>query len=455
MRLTQPSNAAKRAAIAATLLAVLGAVSALALASPAPPPAPRITVHPPERTRNRRAIMFGFTDSQPNVSFLCSTDASPFRPCDSPTVYAVRPPGANRFRVEARNASGAVSSPAIFSWVIDLAAPRLTVTFPVKHAHYGATAWRAGCTPASGVCGTVRAPSGLRAVLVFVRDNATNRYWNGRRFSSRRVLYRRALITPRPRKGERLAFARWFYPLPFPRPAGNYTIRVRATDLIGNVTLLHTERTVAFTSATSVPRSPTITSEPPSQTTAGGATFGFTDSEAPVTYWCKLDGAGWQPCASPSSYVGLATGTHIFEVRAVDRAGNVSPPALYSWTVTVAGAGSPFSISGDVSGSLYPGSIARAIPLTLTNPGSSAIYVTSLTATLQDSNLPAGCDASAFQIAQASIPSAGVAIPANGAVTLPTQGATAPTIQMLDTGTNQDACENADLTLGYSGSAHS
>ena len=75
--------------------------------------------------------------------------------------------------------------------------------------------------------------------------------------------------------------------------------------------------------------------------------------------------------------------------------------------------------------------------------------------TLASSSLPAGCSASGYVVNQASIPTAGVAVPPNGSVSLPAQGATLPSIEMIDTGSNQDACQNAQLQLSYAGSAHS
>jgi hypothetical protein len=154
------------------------------------------------------------------------------------------------------------------------------------------------------------------------------------------------------------------------------------------------------------------------------------------------------------SYSGLALGSHNFQVRAADPAGNISGPVAYGWTV-IASDGLPFSISGDATGSLYPGAAARPIGLTLTNPNSVAIYVTGLKVALNTSSLPAGCPAGGYQITQATVPAGGVMIAANGSVTLPAGGANAPTIRMVDTGTDQDPCQNAKLTLSYSGSAHS
>jgi hypothetical protein len=42
----------------------------------------------------------------------------------------------------------------------------------------------------------------------------------------------------------------------------------------------------------------------------------------PLSFECRLDGAGPQPCTSPAIYPGLSTGKHTVRVRAIDRAGN-------------------------------------------------------------------------------------------------------------------------------------
>ncbi len=79
-----------------------------------------------------------------------------------------------------------------------------------------------------------------------------------------------------------------------------------------------------------------------------------------------------------------------------------------------------------------------------------------LTVLIEPASLPAGCRATDFQITPSSVSSAHpVQVPARGAVTLPAQGASAPTIRMLDTSANQNACRNLTLRLGYTGSAHS
>ena len=359
-------------------------------------------------------------------------------------------------------------SSASFAWTIDLKAPKLSVSFAAKNAVYGAAAWRGGCGRlGTGVCGTVSAASGVKSVIVWIKQNATGRWWNGRAFSARRAVWNRATVIPDRGKGKGPTRASWVYKLALPRPDGAYTLlAARASDRIGNLDRLRTQKRVTFAINTAMLPVPRIVSGPTNPTAATGADFGFTDVSGTVTFQCSLDGSAWQPCGSPAAYSSLGPGAHVFEVRAVGsrggasgpaaagRAVSVSSPAVYQWTISAAG-GMPFTISGNAAGALYPGGPAKPISLTLNNPSGVPIYVMSVNVAVETSSLPAGCSAAGYRVTQATFPAAGIAVPADSSISLPAQGATDPSIQMIDTGTNQDACESANLTLSYSGSAHS
>ena len=82
------------------------------------------------------------------------------------------------------------------------------------------------------------------------------------------------------------------------------------------------------------PPDTTITSRPAGGTPFTSPDFGFVASQPDVTFECKLDGGGWTTCSSPSHYTGLLDGSHTFQVRAIDPAGNVdATPASATWTV--------------------------------------------------------------------------------------------------------------------------
>jgi hypothetical protein len=143
---------------------------------------------------------------------------------------------------------------------------------------------------------------------------------------------------------------------------------------------------------------------------------------------------------------------HAFTVVGVDAVGNASS-SRYSWRIV---SSVPLDLSGDLPssvGMLFPGLSPLEIPVTLSNPNPGTIYVTEVSASLQSTGAP-GCRAKWFEIAPATIPEGGIAIPPLGSVTLPAEGATAPTIRLIESGTNQDSCQGVRLMLAYRGSAH-
>ncbi|HET9324387.1 MAG TPA: hypothetical protein VFO03_10955, partial [Gaiellaceae bacterium] len=104
---------------------------------------------------------------------------------------------------------------------------------------------------------------------------------------------------------------------------------------------LDTQPFGSFTGSVSVdvdgtPPDTTITSlGPPSPTNQTSASFTFSSNEPGSTFQCRLDGAAFAACTSPQAYPGpLAAGSHTFEVRATDPAGNVDgTPASRTWTI--------------------------------------------------------------------------------------------------------------------------
>ncbi|MBA3431269.1 MAG: hypothetical protein H0U16_07295, partial [Actinobacteria bacterium] len=82
------------------------------------------------------------------------------------------------------------------------------------------------------------------------------------------------------------------------------------------------------------PPDTTIDSGPSGTVTASSANFVFSASEAASTFECRLDDGSWGSCTSPMSYASLQAGSHTFDVRATDAAGNTDQtPASRTWTI--------------------------------------------------------------------------------------------------------------------------
>ena len=111
---------------------------------------------------------------------------------------------------------------------------------------------------------------------------------------------------------------------------GAHTFEVRATDLAGNKET--TPQSYMWTVDT-VPPVTTIESEPAAETNSTEAKVSFKADES-ATFECKLDGGSFKSCSSPYTVTGLAQGSHTFEVKATDTAGNKETTAKsYTWTV--------------------------------------------------------------------------------------------------------------------------
>ena len=92
----------------------------------------------------------------------------------------------------------------------------------------------------------------------------------------------------------------------------------------------------AFTWTIDRTRPETAIVDGPSGTTSEAqVTFRFRAAEGKLRFECSLDGSEFRVCSSPKSYEVSANGSHTFQVRATDRAGNVElTPAARTWQKT-------------------------------------------------------------------------------------------------------------------------
>ncbi len=112
---------------------------------------------------------------------------------------------------------------------------------------------------------------------------------------------------------------------------GLHTFSVAAIDGAGNED--PTPAAVTWTVDT-YPPVVSLTSHPAAVESEPFGEFQFTSSE-PATFYCKLDGSGWNVCTSPYETPFLENGDHTFAVYGVDAAGNRSQPIVFDWTVNV------------------------------------------------------------------------------------------------------------------------
>jgi hypothetical protein len=133
--------------------------------------------------------------------------------------------GSYKVRVRATDNAGNKSTPAEAQFIYDGTPPKFAVTFPVASSAYSSASWNAGC-PSPGVCGTADdGGSGVSQVEVSIRRGTAN-YWDGTSFGSPTEVFFNATGT-----------TSWSFPFPASSLAqkGTYTVRVRASDGVGNV----------------------------------------------------------------------------------------------------------------------------------------------------------------------------------------------------------------------------
>ncbi len=248
------------------------------------PPDTLITSAP--STASHATATFHFS-SEADARFECSLDGAAFTDCTSPVTWFNLTDGAHAFQVRTWDAAGNVdATPASHAWTVDLTAPVTTFT---------------------SAPGTA---SRTTATFTFESNEA------GVRFQCR---------------------LQWASPTDCTSPVtltnlgeGTYSFQVFAIDGVGNegVPAFHSwtvDLTAPHTGLDSVPNTPTNQTQ---------ATFAFFSFEFDARFECSLDGAPFSACASPVTYGSLSAGTHTFQVRARDAAGNVdASPASYSWTV--------------------------------------------------------------------------------------------------------------------------
>jgi large repetitive protein len=251
----------------------------------ATPPQTTITSLGPPAVTNSTSASFTFESTEPGT-FECSRDGEPFAACKSPENYTGLPGGSRTFQVRAIDTAGNTdASPASRTWVIDLTGPATTIS--------QAPPSLTNSTSASFTFQSIEANTTFACSL----DHAL--------------------------------FTACQPPVAYNNlPDGSHTFAVRAIDSHTNTgpAALHT-----WTVDTGPPTA-TLASGPSALSNTRSATFTFFASE-PSSFQCSLDGGGFVPCSSPTSYAGLGDGGHTFVVRPTDAVGNAGAASSYGWTI--------------------------------------------------------------------------------------------------------------------------
>jgi hypothetical protein len=269
------------------------------------PPQARFTSGPSAGSATNDATpSFSFASDEPGSTFVCRVNASPFTSCTSPHTLQPLADGSRTFSIKAIDAPGNESPAVSRTFTVDTnppATPQITGTDPSSPSPNN--------TPK--VKGSAQAPSTVK-------------------------LYRTAGCTGSPAA---VGFAGSFSsPGLSVGVAGDATtiLRATATDAAGNVSACSSG--FAYVEDSTPPQT-TITSGPPSSTTNHRPTFQFSSSQANSTFRCRFDSQPFAPCSGPGAShrpaTPLSNGSHLFAVRATDRANNTDPtPATRTFTVT-------------------------------------------------------------------------------------------------------------------------
>lgn len=121
------------------------------------------------------------------------------------------------------------------------------------------------------------------------------------------------------------------------------------------------------------------------------------------------------------------------------------------WTASGAGTGTGTTAAGVTTltassaslNAMYPGDTAQNIVITVHNPSTQTVYVTSVAAAVTGTT-NSGCTAADFTVALSPV-SVGAQILAGADLVL----SSSPTIKFNNTGANQDACKSVTVNLGF------
>ncbi len=240
------------------------------------------------------------------ASFECRRDAGSWDPCSSGIEYTGLADGAHKFEVRAiDNAGNTDASAASFAWTVDTIAPQPAIDSLSK------TLLKAGET--SEVSWHADENGGFQ-LRVGGADCDSGTILDSGPYSSQPAVHVSNVTAADLQEGAN-------------------TLRLCLTDAAGN----RAQATTSLSKDTAAPET-TISTHPATLVNVATAQFTFSGDDGSgsgiASFECRRDSGSWDPCSSGIEYTGLSEGSHKFEVRAIDKAGNVDQsPASFTWTV--------------------------------------------------------------------------------------------------------------------------
>jgi hypothetical protein len=183
-----------------------------------------------------------------------------------------------------------------------------------------------------------------------------------------------------------------------------------------------------------------------------GVTGSFNPSSTPAT--TRASSSTLRLATSSSTNVGTYAVT-VFGTYVSAAGQRYTASSQLQLVVAKANPSKPFTLSGNISQPLAPGSAAQPIDLAISNPNNQPLPVTNLSTTLNGTSAGQACDNSNFAVTQYSGPYP-LTVPAAATSTLSDlrlPSSTWPRLQMLNLPHNQDACKDVAVSLGYAGTA--
>ncbi|MBS1969509.1 MAG: fibronectin type III domain-containing protein [Bdellovibrionales bacterium] len=263
--------------------------------SPTPVPvAPETSIDsmdPSKSPTNSTSISFNFSSSTEGNTFWCSLDGATAVKCTSPVSYSNLASGSHSFKVYAQSPQGlADATPASYSWKIDTSVPSASITN-------------------SSSLPTLTSSRAMSFEFTSSKANST---------------FKCSL--------DGVAATSCTSPQVYGALSeGVHVFTVNATDSLGNVGKV--PASFRWTVDATAPVTTFIDIVPADSISSNTSkSFTFTADES-ANFECSLDHGTFTACTSPAALSGLADGSHWFEVRATDAAGNQGLAVSYSWDV--------------------------------------------------------------------------------------------------------------------------